>query len=336
MHVPGINNNIADSLSRFQMERFHQLAPQANATPDPTPPHPSLSAQALAKEAERYLGMSPAPSTNKTYGSGMRQFFTFCSQMYINPQLPISEDILINSSVAMARSVQYTTIKNYLSAVKNYHSSHGYELPLSNFLHLRLILRGIKRSQGHQSKVRRPITLQLLNLFYHLLNVQRTNNRDSLMLWAAMTLAFFGFLRIGELTCNSTFDPQLHLMNRDITFMPRNSPQYMLVRLKVSKTDPFRQGQTIVIGKTNSPLCPISAMVAYLNSRPLSLDSGPLFTYVSGGPLTREKLTRETRLLISKGGLDSREFAGHSFRIGAATTAASANLPPWLIKVLGR
>ena len=182
--------------------------------------------------------------------------------MYVNPQLPISEDILINFSVAMARSVQYTTIKNYLSAVKNYHSSHGYELHLSNFLRLRLILWGIKRSQGHHSKVRRPRTLQLLNLFYH--QRRRTDNRDSLMLWAAMTLAFFGFLRIGELTCNSTFDPKLHLMNRDITFMPRNSPQYMLVRLKVSKTDPFRQGQTIVIGKTNSPLCPISAMVALL------------------------------------------------------------------------
>ena len=76
----------------------------------------------------------------------------------------------------------------------------------------------------------------------------------------------------------------------------------MLVRLKVSKTDPFRQGQTIVVGKTKSPMCPMSAMVAYLNSRPLSSDSGPLFTYVSGGLLTREKLTRETRLLISTGG----------------------------------
>lgn len=278
--------------------------------------------------------MSLTPSTKKTYGSGMRQFFTFCSQMYVNPQLPITEDILISFSVAMARSVQYTTIKNYLSAVKNDHSSHGYELHLSNFLHLRLILRGITCSQGHQSKVRRPITLQLLNLFYHLLNVQCTDKRDSLMLWAAMTPAFFGFLRIGELTCISTFDPKLHLMNRDITFMPRNSPQYMLVRLKVSKTDPFRQVQTIVIGKTNSPLCPVSAIVAYLNSRPLSSDSAPLFTYVSGGLLTQEKLIRETRLLISKGGLDSREFAGQSFRIGAK--AASANLPLWLIKVLGR
>ena len=50
----------------------------------------------------------------------------------------------------------------------------GFEFPLSNFLSLRLILRGIKRSQGQQSKVLRPIALQLLNLFYYLLNVQNT------------------------------------------------------------------------------------------------------------------------------------------------------------------
>ena len=56
----------------------------------------------------------------------------------------------------------------------------------------------------------------------------------------------------------------------------------------------------------------------------------------SGSFLTRGRFASETRLLLSKGGLDSSEFAGHSFRIGAATTAASANLPPWLIKVLGR
>ena len=37
VHVPGKNNNIADSLSRFQMERFRRLAPQANKTPDPIP-----------------------------------------------------------------------------------------------------------------------------------------------------------------------------------------------------------------------------------------------------------------------------------------------------------
>ena len=236
----------------------------------------------------------------------------------------------------MARSVQHSTIKTYLSAVKHHHSSNGLELNLSKFFRLQLVLRGIKRSQGVHTRVRRPITLGLLNLFYQLLNVKYTDNRDSLMIWAAMTLAFFGFLRIGELTCNSNFDPKCHLIFSDVTFMPSSSPKYMLVRLKVSKTDPFRTGQSIVIGRTNSNLCPISAMLAYLNSRTPFANTGPLFTYESGSFLTRENLTKETRLLLSKGGLDSKEYAGHSFRIGAATTAASANLPPWLIKVLGR
>ena len=222
--------------------------------------------------------MTLAPNTKRTCSSGMLQFVTFCSQMNVNPQLPVNEEVLINFSVALARSVQYTTIKNYLSAVKNYHSSHGFELPLSNFLRLQLILRGIKRSQGQQSRIRRPITLQLRNIFYYLPNVQHTANREFLMLWAAMTLAFFGFPRLGKLTCNSTFDPKHHLMNRDITFMPRSSLKYTLVCLKVSKTDPFSQGQTIAILKTNSHLCPISAMVAYLNSRTSSLDSGPLLS----------------------------------------------------------
>ena len=228
----------------------------------------------------------------------MRQFYSFCSQTGIAPSFPISEDILINFSVCMARSVQYSTIKNLLSAIKYYHSSHGYALNLSAFLRLQLILRGIKCSQGVNSKVWRPITLPILNLFYHLVNVKYTTNKDSLMVWAAMTLAFFGFLCIGELTCDSHFNSERHLTFSDLVFMPKSSPKYMLVRLKVSKTDPFRKGQTIVIGRANSNLCPISAMVTYLESRSPFPNSGPLFTFQSGSFLTRGRFTSETMLLL--------------------------------------
>ena len=76
-------------------------------------------------------------------------------------------------------------------------------------------------------------------------------------------------------------------------------------------------------------------MLAYLESHTPFPTTGPLFTFQSGSFLTRGRLTNETRLLLSKGGLNSGEFAGHSFRIGAATTAALASLPPWLM-VLGQ
>ena len=205
----------------------------------------------------------------------MQEFYSFCSQTGLAPTFPINEDILIIFSVCMARSVQHSNIKNYLSAIKHYHSSLGYELNLSAFLRLQLILHGIKRSQGDNSKNRRPTTLYILNLFYHLLNVKYTSNKDSLMVWAAMTLAFFGFLRIGELTCDSHFNPERRLAFSDLVFMPKSSPKYMLAQFKVSKTDPFRKGQTIVIGKANSHLCPLSAMLAYLESHTPFPTTGP-------------------------------------------------------------
>ena len=120
-------------------------------------PLPSQSTPSLSREAQFYLGMALSQNTKKTYSSGMRQFYSFCSQTGIAPSFPISEDILINISVCMARSVQYSTIKNYLSAIEYYHCSHGYAQNISAFLLLQLILRGMKRSQGVNSKVRHNI-----------------------------------------------------------------------------------------------------------------------------------------------------------------------------------
>ena len=38
-HIPGVHNNIADSLSRFQMSRFRELAPEAERDPVTMPNH---------------------------------------------------------------------------------------------------------------------------------------------------------------------------------------------------------------------------------------------------------------------------------------------------------
>ena len=37
-HVPGVSNEIADALSRFQMQRFRALAPDADQSPCIMPP----------------------------------------------------------------------------------------------------------------------------------------------------------------------------------------------------------------------------------------------------------------------------------------------------------
>ncbi|CAG2242641.1 unnamed protein product [Mytilus edulis] len=42
VHVPGKENNIADALSRYQMKRFRQLAPDASPNPCTCPPHSEI------------------------------------------------------------------------------------------------------------------------------------------------------------------------------------------------------------------------------------------------------------------------------------------------------
>ena len=290
----------------------------------------------LNAEIQRYYTLSTASSTKQTYSTGEKRFLTFCS-LYKSQSatacLPADEQTLIEFSAYLAKSIKYSSIKNYLAAVRHLHIRNGFCLDVTKMLRLHLILRGIKRSQGDQKRVRLPITIHHLRIFRLMLGIPTTTNYDSIMHWAAMTLAFFGFLRLGELTCNTKYNSEVHLCPVDVTF---STASVMHIRLKQSKTDPFRCGQTITIGQTNSDLCPVAAMKHYLRIRKTAPEPGPLFVSMSAKPLTKDLLISETRRLLDLAGFNSSNFAGHSYRIGAATTAASVKLPQWLIKTLGR
>ncbi len=67
------------------------------------------------------------------------------------------------------------------------------------------------------------------------------------MLWAA--LCFFGFFRLGEITVPSAeaFDMGAHLSFQDILVDNITKPQALRVRLKASKTDPFRKGLVFIL-----------------------------------------------------------------------------------------
>ena len=153
------------------------------------------------------------------------------------------------------------------------------------------------------------------------------------MLWAASCLGFFGFLRAGEFTVNSTFDPSIHLTVQDLQVDAEVNPSSLRVCIKSSKTDPLRQGCFIYLGRGQAPLCPISAILAYLHLR--GPPSGPLFIDTHGRPLTRSRLSSFIQSVL-QGAVISGQFSGHSFRIGAATTAAQCGIPDHLIKTMGR
>ena len=175
---------------------------------------------------------------------------------------------------------------------------------------LEQLLRGIKvvGSQRGRGKPRLPITPQILRrLRKEWLDTDKPSF-DSVMLWAACSLCFFGFFRSGELTSPSDhcFDPDVHLSFRDVAVDNRDHPTSVKVHLKSSKTD----------RKTGNDLCPVSAFVHYLSRRGDA--DGPLFHYSDGRFLSRENLVADIRGALSKSGLDASKYSGHSFRSGAA------------------
>ena len=150
------------------------------------------------------------------------------------------------------------------------------------------------------------------------------------MFWAACSLAFFGFLRASEFTCSGSFDPLVHLWISDVSFDTSGS---LHLFIKTSKTDPFRRGVSLSIGASRKPICAVSAVRRYLQVRGNA--PGPLFVLSDGSPLTPVVVNCWLRAILSNVGIRGTH-SSHSFRIGAATTSASAGIPDHLIKTLGR
>ena len=89
----------------------------------------------------------------------------------------------------------------------------------------------------------------------------------------------------------------------------------------------------IYVGRGEGPVCPIRALGNFLALRGSS--EGPLFTFSDGRPLTRQQLSSTVQSILHSAGYTG-SYSGHSFRIGAATTAAARGVPDHLIKTLGR
>ena len=113
-----------------------------------------------------------------------------------------------------------------------------------------------------------------------------------------------------------------------------SQPSTIRLHIRRAKADPFRNGFFIFLGKTGGQLCPVSAVVEYMARRPQG--EGPLLMCGDRSPLRQDKFVQVVKLVLRVAGIDSTHYSGHSFRIGAASTAASRGVPDHLIIILGR
>ena len=153
------------------------------------------------------------------------------------------------------------------------------------------------------------------------------------MIWASMLTAFFGFMRVSEYTSPGTvtYQPESTLCYQDFKINRNQNNIQVVLSIKASKSDPFRLGTFIRLAANATELCPVKALLDYVKCHPSK--QGPLFVFQSRKFLTRRELCKILQHHLPS---SCKNISSHSFRIGAATTAAAASHPRWLIQSLWR
>ena len=295
-----------------------------------------MAVPSLGPVVQELFAAGLAASTRRSYRTGERRYIIFCQTSNLVP-FPVTEPTLIAFVASLyTQRLAAGTVKSYLATVRHAQIAIGLGDPqIGSMPQLEYVLKGLKRKvAGRQQRVRLPITPGILRKLKRVW-AQMPDRFSAAMLWAASTLCFFGFLRLGEAVVPASgYDPEVHLSFADARVNDRSSPEWMEVRIKSSKTEPFSERVTIYIGATRSDLCPVAALLSYMVLR--GNHDGPLFMFANGDHLSRERFVAQLRQALSAAEVDSSLYAGHSFRIGAATTAAMCGIQDSLIKTLGR
>ena len=116
---------------------------------------------------------------------------------------------------------------------------------------------------AHLKPKHQPITNEMLGQMLSELDRDHKPSHDRLMLKAAITLGFFGLLRVSEFTLPNQhgFNPDQHLTAKDIT-MGKDS---MVVVIKKLKTDQRWESCQMNISQTHTKCYPHLAMQRYLD-----------------------------------------------------------------------
>ena len=168
------------------------------------------------------------------------------------------------------------------------------------------VLAGIKQAESRvatHTDSRLPITIQVLRSL-KLVWLSPPSHPDSIMLWAASCVGFFGFLRAGEFTVPSprSYDASVHLSLSDLAVDSHTTPSMIRLRIKQSKTDPCRRGWPFFYLGGGSNVCrhlfsSSHATVSGLCNPP----PGPLLVFQSGSPLNLGQVSLSSPGCTSKG-----------------------------------
>lgn len=197
------------------------------------------------------------------------------------------------------------------------------------------MLQGFQKSKPSRD-ARLPITPSILMQITRALQYTTTSMFIRKLLQAMFILAFCAFLRIGEITKTSS-SAQHFLLFQSVTLGSLHNRNYIDITIphfKHSKSN--NTTLRICENSSNSQLCPYRSLLDYLNLRKHTSGLDPLLSFMDNAPVSRQYFTQQLNGVLSFCYLNLHRFYTHSFRIGAASTAATLGYSELQIQTMGR
>ena len=249
-----------------------------------------------------------------------------------------------------AKGLKSSTMSTYLSGLRMFHLSLGYNEPCLREPLVKLVLKG----QGNYDKVmerlsgkvgRLPVTINVMKLLIKGLRKVSWPLVEKRLFWAVATIAWAGSFRIHELCSREkgTFGEQTTLTWRDVKLgslkLKGDNVCSLSIHVKSPKVDRVGAGDNIEVYQLDNFMCPIAAMGKYREMNKLGENPDmPVFRLESGMCFTGQDMNN--RLVELTGQLESVVPGGvvrsHSFRSGVASHMARAGYSEEQLKAVGR
>lgn len=231
------------------------------------------------------------------------------------------------------RKYAVSTARTYVSAIGYYHRLAELSDPTKVTYIVEMFKGYSKLGRTHDSRL--PVTLPILSRLAQVSSNICTSHYDHVMFKAMCSLAFYAFLRIGEITVDKKTlgSHTIQISNLFKVLGPSKQVESLTLYFRDFKHRYNEPPVSISIAKQTG-LCPVQSMIDYLKVRGSS--EGPIFITSSGVPVSRSNFSQLLSLCFKACNLDASSYKGHSFRIGAATYAAQQGLSDARIRALGR
>ena len=150
-----------------------------------------------------------------------------------------------------------------------------------------------------------------------------------------MVLAYYCFLRVGEMTVKSGGDHTKTIQLSDVQFeSTQNQLLSMTVTIRNYKHSDLQPKKIVIQRNKHNSICPVLTLWQYVSVT--KHRHGPLFCFICGTPVSYFYFNSSLKSLLRFVGLSPDLYKSHSFRIGAAISVAARGVPLSVIQNMGR